>query len=174
MLKDKIMDLMIIEGASTMDIEKALQEIKLESTPFADIPKAEQIDYFIGRLSANDNEAEIADMLCVCTAYNDKTFEMIANNPAYQKYCEHDSGSLKESLNATILDSEDPYEEQDAWDLIFDVLGINMMFKCFDDDQFRWRYLEKIIRINTCNEKELRKAADEILKEAGIQNGVKE
>lgn len=174
MLKDKIMNLMVIEGVGTRDIKKALQEIELESTPFADIPKDEQIDYFIGRLSASDNEAEIADMLCVCTAYSDKTFEMIANNSAYQKYCEHDSSSLKESLNAAILDSENPYEEQDAWDLIFDVLGINMMFKCFDDDQFRWHYLEKIIRITACNEKELRKVADEILKEAEIEYGVKE
>ncbi len=174
MLKDKIMNFMIIEGVSTKDIEKALREIELESTPFTDIPKDEQIDYFIGRLSASDHEAEIADMLCTCTAYNDKTFEMIANNPAYQKYCEHDSSSLKELLNGGILSADDPFEEQDVWDLIFNVLGINMIFKCFDDDQFRWHYLEKIIRITSCNEKELRKAADEILKEAEIEYGVKE
>lgn len=135
-LKERVKTMMSEEGIGTKDIEKALQEIKAESIPFSDLPKAEQIDYFVNRISASDFEVEIADMLTTLTAYSGNAFEIIIEkeNGEYMDYVEHTDDTLKNLLMSNILDAEDPYEEEKCWNLMIDTLGTDKIFQCFDDD----------------------------------------
>ncbi len=142
-LKERVKEMMTNEGIGTRDIEEAIKLIHKEAVRFSDMPRNEQIDCFINKLSSHEFEEEIADMLSTLTAYNSETYK---SKYCEENYFEHTSDTLRNLLNGDILDADDP-EEEKAWNLILDVLGESTIFKCIDDDDYRNEYLRLTLDI---------------------------
>ena len=162
-LKERVKEMMSNENVSSKDIENALEELKDESVPFSDIPRNEQIDYFINKVSCHEFEDEIADMLSTLAAYNNTIHKNIADHPLYESYFDLDVEELRDLLNNSIMDADDVDEEEKAWNLILDTLGESKVFQCIDDYSLRDKYLNKKREIEDIREKMFHLIANEII-----------
>lgn len=102
---------------------------------FEDLPRAEQISIFIDRISGDEKEEEILHQLALFTAYNIDGYN-------FARFIEYSIEQLVELLNRYLNDGN--YDEENiAWNLVIDTLGIDKIWDIIDDiDEYIMKYLE--------------------------------